>query len=288
MSIIVGVDFSEASHKVLDIAGALARTRGEHLRMVHAVDGPVFPRHRERLELEVVRMRATGVEASGVADSGAVADVIARASENAAQDETSLVVVGAQGEGQRGLLGTAATAVLRRVTHPLLVVRAAERLAPLMAGPHDTSRLRVLVCIALDDTEPGVVDALGLLSPGVAVDAEVAHFHPIPEEPPERHDAVRLALRDMVEVLGPLPVNVQATPLVRDAYGRLDVHVGDLARARDVDLVVCGSHRRHGLERLRAGSVAEGIVRHAPVSVLVGVPPLAGRGAPRRSVPGGF
>jgi nucleotide-binding universal stress UspA family protein len=43
----------------------------------------------------------------------------------------------------------------------------------------------------------------------------------------------------------------------------------DEARAWKADLIVIGSHGRHGLDRLLLGSVAEGVLRHAPCSVEV-------------------
>jgi nucleotide-binding universal stress UspA family protein len=53
------------------------------------------------------------------------------------------------------------------------------------------------------------------------------------------------------------------------------------AQERDVDLIVMGTHGRHGLERLLLGSVAESVVRRAPCPVLTvgptaeGAPPVA-------------
>ena len=43
----------------------------------------------------------------------------------------------------------------------------------------------------------------------------------------------------------------------------------DVARELGVDTIVVGSHPRHGLGRLRPGSVATHVVRHAPCAVLV-------------------
>lgn len=287
MTIVAGTDLSPAAHPVVDVAAAVARARAETLLLVHAADGPVLAHHRARLADEAERLRAAGTQVTAEVESGGVAEVLARTVRAAKIAEITLLVVGAQGRERRALLGTAATAALRRVAAPVLVVRSPERLAPLMDGARDGSRLRALVCVALDETERGVAEALRLLADTTAVDADVAHFHLIPEpalpaiqaipatpgSAAKRHDLVRLASRDVVESLGPLPARVRTTPLVRDGYGRLDVHVGDLARERDVDIVVCGSHHRHGLDRLREGSVAEGVVKHAPVSVLVGRAP---------------
>jgi nucleotide-binding universal stress UspA family protein len=43
----------------------------------------------------------------------------------------------------------------------------------------------------------------------------------------------------------------------------------DLARDRNVDLIIVGSHGRGGIQRAILGSVAEGILRRSPVPVLV-------------------
>lgn len=66
---------------------------------------------------------------------------------------------------------------------------------------------------------------------------------------------------------------------VADGYGvtlRTDTHIGQPARAiveyveeNDIDHVVIGSHGRSGVARLVLGSVAENVVRRAPVPVTV-------------------
>ena len=49
----------------------------------------------------------------------------------------------------------------------------------------------------------------------------------------------------------------------------------DEARHWKADLIVMGSHGRHGVDRLLLGSVAEGVLRHAPCSVQIVREPLA-------------
>jgi nucleotide-binding universal stress UspA family protein len=43
----------------------------------------------------------------------------------------------------------------------------------------------------------------------------------------------------------------------------------DVAEKKSADLIVMGSHGRSGLKRLWIGSVAESVVREAPVPVLI-------------------
>jgi nucleotide-binding universal stress UspA family protein len=51
--------------------------------------------------------------------------------------------------------------------------------------------------------------------------------------------------------------------------GRAWREIDAVAKERDVDLIVVGSHGRHGLPRALLGSVAEKVVRTAPCPVLV-------------------
>lgn len=63
---------------------------------------------------------------------------------------------------------------------------------------------------------------------------------------------------------------VQAqTKLVEAAGRRIGRVVSEEAQAWQADLIVAGTHGRRGLDRLLLGSVAEGIVRTARVSVLL-------------------
>ena len=57
-----------------------------------------------------------------------------------------------------------------------------------------------------------------------------------------------------------------------DTYAILGVpweEIVALARSRESDLIVVGTHGRTGLKHALVGSVAEKVVRHAPCSVLV-------------------
>jgi nucleotide-binding universal stress UspA family protein len=49
----------------------------------------------------------------------------------------------------------------------------------------------------------------------------------------------------------------------------------DCAREWPANMIVVGSHGRHGIDRLLLGSVAESVVRHAPCSVEIVRAPIA-------------
>ncbi len=61
-----------------------------------------------------------------------------------------------------------------------------------------------------------------------------------------------------------------ATPDAEPRHG-----IVDEARRWHADLVVMGSHGRHGFDRLLLGSVAETVLRHAPCSVEIVRPALS-------------
>ena len=53
------------------------------------------------------------------------------------------------------------------------------------------------------------------------------------------------------------------------AEGEPAVEIENVALQRNCDLIIIGSHARHGLERLFLGSVAEAVVRDSSLPVLV-------------------
>jgi nucleotide-binding universal stress UspA family protein len=68
------------------------------------------------------------------------------------------------------------------------------------------------------------------------------------------------------------------TKLIEIAGGRAGAYIVQEAHTWLADLIVCGTHGRHGIGRVVMGSDAEDIVRHSPVPVLLvpSRPPAAG------------
>ncbi len=64
-----------------------------------------------------------------------------------------------------------------------------------------------------------------------------------------------------------LPTTVAVECIAREGWPRETIL--ETAKGFDTDLIVLGSHGRRGLSRLLLGSVAEGVVRLASISVLV-------------------
>lgn len=82
----------------------------------------------------------------------------------------------------------------------------------------------------------------------------------------------RLADRVRAEGLG------VDTRLVASGGHQVDAYVNEQAKAWPADLVVLGTHGRRGVERILGGSVAEQVVRHADMPVLLVRQPYADEG----------
>lgn len=63
--------------------------------------------------------------------------------------------------------------------------------------------------------------------------------------------------------------NFPARILVEPGLGRADFSLLEIARRERADLIVTGTHQRHGVERLWHTSVSRALLHDAPVSVLV-------------------
>lgn len=68
------------------------------------------------------------------------------------------------------------------------------------------------------------------------------------------------------------------TRLVASGGHQVDAYVNEQANAWPADLVVLGTHGRRGVERILGGSVAEQVVRHADMPVLLVRQPDADEG----------
>lgn len=142
---------------------------------------------------------------------------------------------------------------------------------------------RVLVGVDLDDASASALKMAGVLAS--TWDADVTVFHASTSEAPAYFTADQIetleAEREQARAGTAAQVRVFAEQQTQRA-----VHVvveerppGDalVRMAAGFDLIVVGTHRRHGARRWWLGSVAEAVVRRSPRPVLV-VP--AGAGVP--------
>ncbi len=137
------------------------------------------------------------------------------------------------------------------------------------------------ICCATDFSEPSRIAMLEAAELARRLDGELelVHVHTPPPTVGTDLLAVRVELpdealaeiertmamwRDEAERLAGRPV--RSTVIAGDAASE----IVRLAREREIDLVVVGTHGRRGLRRFVVGSVAERVVREAPCAVVVG------------------
>jgi nucleotide-binding universal stress UspA family protein len=139
-TILVPVDFSDISPKVVETAASLAEARGDEITLLHVAlpdpafvgfeAGPVvvqeavqrdFQEDHGKLETIRADLAARGLPAGYLHFEGATAEVILR---EAKRIHASLIVMGSHGHGSlyHLLVGSVTDAVLRKTSCPVLVV----------------------------------------------------------------------------------------------------------------------------------------------------------------------
>ena len=235
---------------------------------------------RSELEGEVARLHKWAVEAEYRLSSGSVFDELVNAATDA---KGRLLILGAVGHtlSRRLFVGSVAERSAETSPIPTLVVRPGSRLTSWIRGEH---ALKVLV--GYDFSAAGdaalrwlnEIQSIGDCETSVVhVDwpPEEAHrlgYHgplPLTENPEEIQNFLERDLAERVEMILPRD---KVTITVEPGWGRLDAYLCERASRQHFDLLVVGTHRRHGLGWLRFGSVSRSVLRYASIPVAV-IPP---------------
>ena len=136
-------------------------------------------------------------------------------------------------------------------------------LVPVDGSP--TSLQAVSRAVALAKAFDGTVTAIYVIDPypftGVGTDFAYGQDQYLAAATAEAHDAIRVA-REAIEASG---VEVDTRVVEAHAVWR---GILDAARDLEADVIVMGSHGRHGIEKL-LGSVAQRVLSHAPGPAMV-------------------
>ncbi len=153
MNILVAIDLSSASQKILDKAKTLALALSAKVCLLHVVeydsdfpdDAPdsqdtsdqnpqdtndpspqEFPHEHKHLLQDVDELREAGIDTKGLLAQGSVVEVILQKSK---QLETDIIIVGTHGHGgvHHMIFGSVSEGVLRNSSCPVLVIPTHER-----------------------------------------------------------------------------------------------------------------------------------------------------------------
>lgn len=293
-TIIVPLDGSALSERVLPYASALARASRARLVLFRALplvptDTPWEDARQARGSLETVaeRVRSAGLEVTTIVHELSDSDVAGAIVRIAAEERADLIAMSTHGRGGLGrwLYGSVADAVLRRSEVPVLLVSAAAT----HVWPADRA-LRILVPL---DGSPLAEAALG---PAVdlarSLRAEL-HLLQVVQPPsyvypestayllydPERDLAeARQYLDGVATRLRPEGVTVET----QSTLGFPTTTIAEVAREQGMDLIVMATHGRTGLARLVLGSVATATLQQASVPVVFVRPAALARAAGER------
>jgi nucleotide-binding universal stress UspA family protein len=134
---------------------------------------------------------------------------------------------------------------------------------------------RVLVGVDFDDASASALKMAGVIAS--AWDADITVFHAATQEVPAYFTVAQIDVLEAEREQGRVGTADQLRLFARQHVARavrVVVREGPpqdavLGMAASFDLIVVGTHRRHGARRWWLGSIAEAIVRHSPRPVLV-------------------
>jgi nucleotide-binding universal stress UspA family protein len=290
--IVCGTDFSTTATEAVNIAAAMARRLASRLVLVHAdqsyrslvSDSTVIEaailRKRDELNSEAQRLRDLETQVEEKFLSGAAFDQLVTA---ATRSIARLIVVGALGHGlaRRLLLGSVAERTAETSPVPTLVVRPKSTLAAWIDGKHVLKILVGYDFSAASEAALGWVNELGKIG---KLETTVLYTNWPPDEARRLGYEGPLPLtanpqeiqknleRDLNKQIARFLSKQKVTAIVEPGWGTPEGYLFEMTSRQKIDLIVVGTHRRQGLDRVLLGSVSRAVLHHAKVSVAV-VPP---------------
>jgi nucleotide-binding universal stress UspA family protein len=290
--IVCGTDFSATATEAVNIAAALARRFETRLLLVHVdqlhrslVSDPIIIESaalqtRYELDREAQRLRDSGTDVEGKGLAGSAFDQLVTTATNA---KARLIVIGAVGHGlaRRLLVGSVAERTAESSPIPTLVVRPGGRLASWIRGEDG---LKVLVGYDFSAASDAALQWVNQLTEIGKFQATVLYSNWPPDEArrlgyegplplvTNPADVQKKLERDLKKRVTKLLPKQEVTVVVEPGWGTPEGYLFEMASRQKVDLIVVGTHQRHGLGRVLLGSVSRAVLHHARVAVAV-IPP---------------
>ena len=245
------------------------------------LDAAILQR-RGDLDDEAKRLRDLGTEIEEKFVSGSAFDELVTA---AKKSRAQLVVVGAVGHGLARLLlvGSVAERTADTSPVPTLVVRPTGRLASWIQGDHP---LKVLVGYDFSAASDAALDWINKLREIGTLQIIVLYSNWPPDEARRLGYKGPLPLvanpkgiqcnleRDLKKRVATFLPKQEVTTIVEAGWGNPEGYLFQMANRQHVDLIVVGTHQRHGVGRVLLGSVSRAVLHHAKMAVAV-IPPRA-------------
>jgi nucleotide-binding universal stress UspA family protein len=277
LRLVCATDFSAGAEQAAAVAATLAARRGARLELVHVTAARAVAPVRARL-----RHAAAGLQLAGATVEPVLLQSYPPAHAllaHLAAQPPALVVVASTAKGfiDRWAFGSVAEEIAESAHAPTLVVQDA---APFRHWDWTGDRLRVLVAVdrfAGSDVVLRWVKELRQFGPCDLVTCQITWT---PRPPGRDAGATGAALaaaaqtrleRDLRKKVRDLLGDESGESLVRATWGTTDAAILEIARETRADLIVVGTHQRHGVGRLLAGSVSRSLL-HQPGRNVVCVP----------------
>ncbi|HEY1170824.1 MAG TPA: universal stress protein [Verrucomicrobiae bacterium] len=288
MRILVGTDFSEQAVRAADAAAALANGWGESIVLAHAHNpaslgeispealGEIAEAAESSLKTEANRLRATGVTVLTDLMTGAPYACLI---EKAKPEFIEMIVVSSYGRSTAGrwLLGSVSERTAEGAHVPTLVVKNSKPIEEWTAGERP---LRVVIACDLTSASDAALRFVKRLQKIGPCELTAAYVDSPLEERARlglRGDAYltkndpevqRVNERDLRRKVESILGDAKCEIIVEPNLGRPDFAVAHLANLRQADLVITGTHQRHGLNRLRHASFSRGLLHTCRTNVL--------------------
>ncbi|MBT3881038.1 MAG: universal stress protein [Candidatus Scalindua sp.] len=140
MNILVAIDLSSASQKIIDKAKTLALALPAKVCLLHVIEGDLdsldyetdlqdpqeFSHEHKDLQKEVDVLRESGIDTKGLLSQGSIVDVILHKSKQLSID---IIIIGTHGHGgvHHMIFGSVSEGVLRNSSCPVLVIPTHDR-----------------------------------------------------------------------------------------------------------------------------------------------------------------
>ncbi len=292
--ILLATDGSPSAQQAAEVAATIAKAFDSEVTVLSAIpsisarvaplEGEYYSKLINKADDNADRAAAVfkkaGVTVSQKEDPQGRASVVEAITDYAAQDKTSLVVLGTRGLGgfKRALLGSVSGGVAEHSPCAALVVRPGKA-----AGAGKAIR-RVLVAIDGSPNAQRALETAADLAKGLKAELRIAHVLHIPtlfwsmgvpgsavpcqKIEDDAEEAGRTLLAKAVKFAKDAGVadakDELVTDLVSPAQG-----VVQLAERDEADVVVLGTRGNGGFRKLVLGSVANSVLHYADCSVLV-------------------